>query len=148
MVGISIVLFRGNSSSQLNFFFIYFHHNHLRFQLLTYIYLILARSSSYCFIFSLLSLVRTSVKYLRLQNANHVSENKVQRTNTISFYEFLDRLISKIANKNFLYGFSSILILLGLKFSLLITSLKKQQVPFFISISLILLLIFNLYYSN
>ena len=144
MVGISIVLFRGNSSSQLNLFFIYFHHNHLRFQLLTYIYLVLVRSSSYCFIFSLLSLVRTSVKYLRLQNANHVSENKVQRT--ISFYEFLDRRISNIANKNFLYGFSSILILLRLKFSLLITSLKKQQVPFFISISLILLLIFNLYH--
>ena len=146
MVGISIVLFRGNSSSQLNLFFIYFHHNHLRFQLLTYIYLVLVRSSSYCFIFSLLSLVRTSVKYLRLQNANHVSENKVQRTNTISFYEFLDRRISNIANKNFLYGFSSILTLLRLKFSLLITSLKKQQVPFFISISLILLLIFNLYH--
>ena len=146
MVGISIVLFRGNSSSQLNLFFIYFHHNHLRFQLLTYIYLVLVRSSSYCFIFSLLSLVKTSVKYLRLQNANHVSENKVQRTNTISFYEFLDRRISNIANKNFLYGFSSILTLLRLKFSLLITSLKKQQVPFFISISLILLLIFNLYH--
>ena len=59
MLRVSIVLFRGNSSSELNLIFIYFS---LVINLIKS--LILLHSSSCFLIFSMLSLVGTSVKYL------------------------------------------------------------------------------------
>ena len=61
-----LYLFRGNSSSKLNLIFIYFYLNH-QFVVIDLIkFLILLHSSSYFLIFSLLSLVATSARYLGL----------------------------------------------------------------------------------
>ena len=60
----SIVLFRGTSSSELNFVFIYFPSSSFEVLVIDLVKsLILLQSSSYFLIFSLLSLVGTSVKY-------------------------------------------------------------------------------------
>ena len=65
MVGISIVLLRGNSSSELSLIFIYFSSQSSEFLVIDLMKsLILIRSSSYFLIFSLLSLVGTNFKYL------------------------------------------------------------------------------------
>ena len=47
----------------------------------------------------------------------------------------------------FFYDFSSILILFGSKLSILIISLKKKYVRFLMSLSLTLLIFFNLLYQ-
>ena len=65
MPGISIVLFRGNLSSELNLIFIYFSSQLSVFFVINLIKsLILPHSTSYFFIFSLLPLVGNSIKDL------------------------------------------------------------------------------------
>ena len=74
MVGISIILFRGNLSAELDLIFIYFHQSDLSFWVSSIDLtkpLILIDSSS------VLSLVGNSVKYLLL--SIYVSEKKAQR---------------------------------------------------------------------
>ena len=65
MLGTIVILFRGNSSSELNLIFIYFSSKSSEFSVIDLIKsLILLQSSSYLFIFPLLSIVGISVKYL------------------------------------------------------------------------------------
>ena len=60
----SIVLFRGTSSSELNFVFIYFPSSSFEVLVIDLVKSLILLQSSSCFlIFSLLSLVGTSVKY-------------------------------------------------------------------------------------
>ena len=63
MIGTSIVLFRCNSSSQLNWLFRYFSSYSYEFLVINLIkYLVLLHSSSIFFYFLFISLVGTSVK--------------------------------------------------------------------------------------
>ena len=103
MLGISIVLFRGNSSPELNLFSYIFHHNYLCFQFSTLLNLRFYSTFLHIFyFFSLLPLVRPSVKYLLLLISSKYAFTLLIRIYCIIFYmlQIFDCHISNIANWN------------------------------------------------
>ena len=125
MVQISSVLLRAKSSSELSLIFICFYH-HYKIKSL-----ILLRSSLYFFVFSLLSLIGTSVKYLfSLISLKHPFILPMRRYKgfTLLIFTYFESLIVTYSMKQiriFLHQFSSILILFGSKSFIVIIPTKK-----------------------
>ena len=125
MAGISIVLFTGNSSSELNLIFIYFLSQSSEFLFIDRIKsLILLQSSSYFLISSLLSLERT-------------------------FYVFqvFDHHIPNVINKNIFVRLFIYFNIIWIKLFYIDNIIKKVERLVFMFISFTLLLIFYLYYQ-
>ena len=107
-------MFRGNSSSELNFIFIYFLSKNIAIDLISYWpilaidlikSLILLHSSSYFLIFSMLSFQRQVLIFINFFKASiHFAENKVQNIYSISFdiFQIFYCYISNKVNKKIL----------------------------------------------
>ena len=109
--------------------------------------LILRHRSSYFFIFSLLSLVESNKCSFPLISSYYSFALLKIRYKGLRFTYFESLIVTYPIQhiKIFLYNFSSILILSGSTFFILIISLKKQNARFSMSISLTLLLTFYIF---
>ena len=130
----------GNSSSKLNLIFIYFIFQSSEFIVINLIKsLLLIHSYPYFFIFSLLWLVGTSVNYLFPLISSKYPFTLLKIRFTFYVVQIFYRHISIIVNKNIFAWLFIFFNIIGIKIF--------KSIILMISISLNLLLIFDLYFS-